>query len=466
MHTSLLPCALAQHSRARMIWPFGVLLALFVLWLPAPAQATTEIRHWVTDSGVRVYFVEARSIPMVDISIDFDAGSARDPDGLEGLSATTHALLTSGTTRMDEQQIAEHIADTGGQFSTRGSEDRVSILIRSLSDADPLNRLLALASDVISQPAYPANVIERERARALASLREALTKPDILVERGFNTAVFGDHPYGGLETEASISRITREELKDFHQRYFVRNNASVTIVGDVSRAHADLIARQLTDALPAGEPAPALPQPASITASVTRIAHPSEQAHLRMGQPGMQRDDPDYYPLLVGNYVLGGGGFVSRLTREVRDARGLAYSVYSYFFPQAVRGIFQIGLQTRSDQADEALTVVNDTVRDFIANGPTPEELAAAKSNIINGFGLKLDANSKMLGYVSMIGFYGLPLDWLAQYTRRVEAVTADQVRDAFRRRVPLSSMATVIAGAMPSASASDALPQSGQKVP
>jgi zinc protease len=166
-----------------------------------------------------------------------------------------------------------------------------------------------------------------------------------------------------------------------------------------------------------------------------------------MGMPGLSRDDPDYYPLLVGNYVLGGGGFVSRLTKEVREKRGFAYSVHSYFQPQRVGGPFQIGLQTRGSQAADAQQVVEAVLTEFLADGPSADELDAARNNIINGFGLRLDSNRKILDHVAMIGFYELPLDWLDAYPRKVAAVTAQAVRDAFARRIRPEHLVTVVAG-------------------
>jgi zinc protease len=162
----------------------------------------------------------------------------------------------------------------------------------------------------------------------------------------------------------------------------------------------------------------------------------------------MRRLDPDYFPLWVGNYILGGGGFNSRFTREVREQRGLTYSVYSAFAPYRQAGPFTIGLQTRRDQAAAALDVVRTTLREFVRDGPTPDELEGAKQNVIGGFALRTDTNRKILDYLAVIGFYGLPLDWLEQFPQRVAAVTVEQVRDAFRRRVDPDRLATVVVGA------------------
>jgi zinc protease len=178
-----------------------------------------------------------------------------------------------------------------------------------------------------------------------------------------------------------------------------------------------------------------------------RIAHPSSQTHILLGQPGIRRDDADYYALYVGNHVLGGGGLVSQLSNEVREKRGLSYSVYSYFLPMGERGPFQLGLQTRNDQVDEALQVLRDTLATYVAEGPSAEELEAAKNNITGGQALRIDSNRKILEYLAVIGFYELPLDYLETFNAKVEAVTLEQVREVFRRRIQPERMLTVLVG-------------------
>lgn len=426
----------------------GRLLTALVLGATAHAAvAGPAIQHWVAETGARVYFVPGDTLPMLDVRIDFDAGSARDPEGLEGLASMTRGLLDAGTGDLDEQAIAEARADTGAQFGGGVSEDRASFTVRTLSSATERDAALALAARLIARPSYPQEVLAREKTRSAAGLREALTRPATLAERAFSRAVFGEHPYGALVSFESIEAIDRQALLDFHRRHYTARNASVTIVGDASREQAERIAVMLTRDLPAGEPLPPLAQPQMPQAVQERIAHPSSQAHILAGLPGMSRDDPDYFTLLVGNHILGGSGLISRLNREVRDARGFAYSVYSYFAPQAVAGPFQIGLQTRGGQREDALRVVREVLDDFIAGGPTEAELEAAKANLINGFGLRLDANSKILDWVSVVGFYGLPLDWLDTYPQRVAEVTAEGIRDAFARRVKPEHMVVVVAG-------------------
>jgi zinc protease len=262
--------------------------------------------------------------------------------------------------------------------------------------------------------------------------------------------VYGDHPYatdsGG--TEESLAALSREDLVAAYQRYYVAANAVVAIVGAVEREQAERIAAQLTADLPRGEPAPALPEVAGLGSAVLhQRVFPSSQTHLYVGQPGMRRNDPDYFSLYVGNHILGGNGLVSQLSEEVRENRGLSYSVYSYFLPMRELGPFMIGAQTKNASAEEALGAMREVVQRFIEQGPTAEELRAAKRNITGGFPLRIASNSKILSYLAVIGFYDMPLDHLDTFNAKVEAVTAEQIRDAFRRRLDLDRLVTVVVG-------------------
>jgi zinc protease len=248
---------------------------------------------------------------------------------------------------------------------------------------------------------------------------------------------------------ATVAKLNVADLQAFYQQHYRANGAVIAMMGDLSRAQAEAIAESMASGLPKGPANPAIAQVTYPNAPVTqRIAHPASQSHILLGYPGIKRGDPDLFPLYLGNYVLGGGGFVSRLTEEVREKRGLVYSVYSYFMPMAEVGTFQIGLQTKKEQADEALKIVRATLADFLAKGVTDSELKAAKANVIGGFPMRIDSNSKILDYLAVIGFYKLPLNYLDEYNSKVAAVTAAQIKDAFNRRLKPENFVTVIVGA------------------
>ena len=433
--------------------PRSSLLQAFALFLALPLTAGLawsggpQIQQWTTDAGTRVHLVESRSIPMIDIRIDFAAGSAYDPPGREGLAGLTRDLLESGTRDLDEQALAESVADTAARIGGSTDNDRAGLTIRTLSSETERDAAVAIAAELLAHPTFPQPALDRERMRRIAALRDSLTRPSTLAARHYSAAVFADHPYGRLISLESLQAIERDDLVAFHRQRYVADNATISIVGDVDRTTAEQIALTLTRDLGVGAPDARLPAPALPPASTEHVPHPSAQAHIAAGMPGLAREDPDYYPLLVGNHVLGGGGFTSRLMREVRDRRGFAYSVYSYFHPHRVPGPFQIGLQTRGAQAEEALEVVREVLADFIADGPTEDELLAARDNIVNGFGLRLDSNGKILDHVAMIAFYELPLDWLETYPEHIAAVTADDVRNAFARRIRPENLVVVVAG-------------------
>ncbi len=419
--------------------------------ISAIASATPNIQHWNSASGAKVLFVENHDIPMLDVAVTLQAGSSFDAPETSGLANLTHQLLDAGAGGLSEDQISRGMADVGAQFGGDFNPDSASISLRTLSSAAERDKALDIMARVLQHPEFPEAILAREKVRQIAALKEAETMPGSIAEKAFQKAVFGAHPYALPDTGevGTVENITAQDLRDFYQSHYQAGHAVVAIMGDVTRAEAEAIAQQLTAQLPVSPDPSALPNVAKkIAASELRIPHPASQSHILIGAPGIARGDPDYFPLLVGNYILGGGGFESRLMNEVREKRGLAYSVYSYFMPLKQPGPFQIGLQTRKDQADVALKLVRDTLANFISKGPTDRELLAAKQNIIGGFPLRIDSNRKILGYLSMIGFYGLPPTYLDDFTRNVDKVTVAQIRDAFARHIDPQAMATVIVGA------------------
>jgi zinc protease len=427
----------------------AITLTLASLCMTTLAAANPKIQNWTTANGARVYFVPSPELPMVDIRVVFDAGSARDGEQ-SGLAQITNGLLDQGAGDLNADQIAERMEGIGAQFSTSAYRDMAIVSLRSLTDATLLDPALDIMSEVIATPSFPQDAFERAQKRTVVALRAQQESPGDIADKAFFAAIYGDHPYASpsLGTEKSVTALTRQDAIAFHHRYYTGKNAIIAIVGAIDRAHAEKIAAQVVSKLPAGEVAAGLPEVKPLVAAkAVHIAYPSAQTHILMGQPGITRDDPDYFALTVGNHILGGSGLVARIAVEVREKRGLAYSAYSYFTPMHVAGPFTAGLETRNDKADEALGVLRDVLHDFIAKGPTDEELTAAKKNITGGFALRLDSNGKIVENLAAIGFYNLPLDYLDTYNQRVEAVTAKQIRDAFQRRVHPEDMVTVMVG-------------------
>ncbi len=425
-----------------------LLLGSLLLLGTAIAQAGPAIQHWQTSNGASVYYVPAPVLPMVDIRIIFDAAGARD--NISGVAMMTNGLLEEGSGEMDADAIADAFASVGAQFGSSSHRDMSVISLRSLTQTELLDKAVSTATQLITKPSFPEESLERERKRMLIALQGKKQSPGAIASEAFFTALYGDHPYANeaTGTEESVQQIKRQHLIEHHQHYYVGSNAIIAIVGAVDRQQAEQLAETLLGKLPAGEAAQPIPEVASLKqAELVKKSFPSSQTHLLVGQPAVKRGDEDYFALYVGNHTLGGSGLGSRLSDEIREKRGLSYSTYSVFSPMRQRGPFRLGLQTRNDQADEALKILTQTLEEFMASGPTAEELIAAKKNIIGSFALNLDSNSKIIESIAMIGFYQLPLDYLDTYTTKVDAISIEQIKDAFKRHIQTDKMVTIMVG-------------------
>jgi len=427
---------------------------IFVLLISAYSQwilASLPIQYWQTSAGARVYFVESHDLPMLDISVEFAAGSSMDSADKSGNANLVRHLLSLGAGGLSEDQIATALADVGAQLNSHFDRDRAGMALRTLSSERERKQALDVFARIIQSPEFHQTVLAREKARIALSIKESSTKPDYIADHALMKMLYGNHPYGldDLGEIDTVNALKREDLLSFYRAYYVAKNAIIVIIGDVNQSEAIAIAESLTTKLPAGQQTTDIPAVQIPKAETKRIPHPATQSHIQLAYPGLRRGDPDYFPLLVGNHILGGGGFVSRLMEEVRQQRGLAYSVYSSFSPYKEQGPFQIGLQTKKEQSEEAFALTHKVLKEFVSGGPTEEELIAAKQNIIGGFPLRIDSNSKILSFLAMIGFYNLPLTYLTDYLAAVEAVTADQIKQAFQRRIQPEGMVAVIVGSV-----------------
>lgn len=427
-----------------------ILVFLALMSCSFAVNAGPDIKHWETSRGVRVYFVESHELPMVDLQLVFDAGSVRDPDGKLGLAQLTNSLLSQAAGGLNADEISFEFERLGAEFSARGAYDTASLSLRTLSDNDLLSPALDMLKTVLTSPDFTDEVIERERNRILVAIQRKYQSPSAIAAERFDAEIFNGHPYAHTNegTPESLQTISRNDLVRFHADYYVANNAMITLVGDISQDQARSIAESVTSDLPAGNAPLYFPDVEPISqGKLVKISHPSSQAHILVGQPGMEYGDPDYFPLYVGNHILGGGGLVSRLFEEVREKRGLSYGASSYFSPRRGLGSFQASISTREDQTQEALEVLTQTIRDFVENGPTEAELTSSKKNITGGFPLRIDSNGNISGYLSVIGFYRLPLDYLETFNEKVDAVTINDIKDAFQRRLDVDNFVTVIVG-------------------
>lgn len=427
--------------------PIRWLIIMVVMW-SGPLWAGPEIHSWLTSKGARVLYVSAPELPMVDLRIVFDAGSARDTT--PGVAYLTNALLEEGAGEWSADQIAERLDRVGSEMSASSHRDMAMLSMRSLTEKRALTTTIDTLAEVVGNPRFDEAGFERNRKAMLVSLSHDEQSPSSVAKKAFMKALFREHPYATHTqgTKASVAAMTRQAVIGHHQRYYVAKNAVIAIVGAVDRKQAEQLAEQVTHRLKPGERAEALPPVNGLDAAASlSIPFPSSQSHILMGQPGIFRGDPDYFVLYVGNHILGGSGLVSLLSEEVREKRGLSYSVYSYFSPMRRNGPFLIGAQTQNAKAGEALDVMRQTLARFIEAGPSEEELTAAKQNITGGFPLRIASNGKILEYLAMLGFYDLPLDYLERFVDNINSVSREQIRETFQRRIQPGNLITVVVG-------------------
>jgi len=394
---------------------------------------------------------------MLDIRIVFDAGSARDA-GKSGLSTLTNGLLAEGAGGLSAQQIAEQFESVGAEFSNAALRDMAYVSVRSLTSKKYLDAAIDTLTTVLTRADFPDDAYARELARMKVAAVARKQSPSDIADEAFYRAIYGDHPYAepSAGTEDSLQQLTLDDVRVFYQQYYVAQNAVIAIVGEVDRAQAEALVERLVSGLDSGQRAADLPVVKALTkAQEIRIEYPSRQSHIFVGQPGMNRTDDKYMELYVANHSFGGSGFTSRLVDTIREERGLAYSVYSYFSPMRETGPFMMGMQTRSDQTAEALALLREELELFLAEGPTADEIKASISNITGSFPLNIDSNSKLLDYIAMIGFYDLPLDYLQNFIQRVEAIDASAAKTAMADRIHTDRLVTVVVGSDASANKS-----------
>lgn len=428
-----------------------LLLSISLLWLMCLQSlwAAPKIEHWTTDNGLRVYYVGVSELPMLDLRVVFAAGSARDGEQ-GGVATLTNAMLDQGAGELNADQLASAFESVGAQSGNGSARDMAWLSLRTLTLEAQKKKALDTWLTVLSKPSFPEKEFKNLQKLTLVGLEAKKQSPSALSSEAFYKHLYQDHPYArpSSGTEDSVKALTPEQLQAFYKQYYVARNAVLAIVGNVDRAEAETIAKQVASSLQEGKAAPALAEVEQLKkANNVAIKFPSGQSHILIGQVGNKRGDPDYYKLYLGNHILGGGGFTSRLMQSIRNDRGLSYSVYSYFLPMEQLGPFQIGLQTKQVQTNEALDVVREVIKKFRDKGPTDKELAAAKKDITGGFPLRTASNSDIVEYLGMIGFYQLPLDYLNTFADTINAITREDIMDAFQRRIDPEKMLTVVVG-------------------
>lgn len=413
------------------------------------ASHTLTIEHWTNPNGVRVYYVNAPTLPMLDIKIIFNAGSARDSEK-PGTALLTNAMLDEGTGTLSADAIADQFDNVGAQFNSQSIRDMAFVELRTLSDDKTLSKVLPLMSNIVQSPSFPQASLTRIKNQILSSLIRQQQLPQAIAKKTFFPAMYGNHPYGSSVdgNEKSINSITRNDLLNLYHQFYVGHNTVIALVGNIDRKMAERISLQLTGSLPAGNAAPILPNATELTKSENKhVEFDSTQTHIWMGAPSITRHDPDYIALYVANHIFGGSGFGSILTEEIREKRGLAYVASSDLTAMNAQGPFIINLQTRNDQADEALAISKQSLTDFVKNGPTEDQLKKAKMQITGEFPLSISNNASIADHIASAGFYNLPTNYSDEFLKQVNALTVDQIKSALQKHIHPNALVTITVG-------------------
>lgn len=423
------------------------LVLLAVLLVTRPANAT-EVERIVTPAGIELWYVQEPGIPVIALSIGFRGGSALDPPGKAGLASFALSLLDEGAGDLDSLAFQQAIVDRAIRLGGDAGRDLLSVQMRTLSKyRDDAFRLLGLA---LREPRFDSESVERVRKQILNVLAQDENDPETIAARTWFKDVFAAHPYAqprdGLPGD--IQAIAIDDLRGVYANRLARDNLILGASGDVAPSEiARLVDLALAD-LPVSSAADRVPE-ASLSLGGRTIVErmPLGQSVVSFGLPGLKRNDPDFYAAYVMNYVLGGGGFTSRLYEEVREKRGLAYSVYSYLYTLEHAGLYLGGVATRNDGVKESLDIIRAEIARLAEKGVSDEELNAAKKYLTGAFPLRLDNGAKIARMLVGMQFDNLGIDYIERRNGYMEAVTVEDIQRVARRLLDPDRLTVVVVG-------------------
>lgn len=426
----------------------SALESLGALSSQAPAKRVLDIQSWRTQGGAKVLFVRAPELPMLDLRLTFAAGSSQDGEH-PGLALLTNAMLNEGAAGQDVTAIAQGFESLGADFGNGAYRDMAIASLRSLSKPELREPALKLFCQVLGEPSFPEEALARIKNQLLASFAQQQKNPAKIASNALMKRLYGDHPYAHPSdgNPASIEAITAQDLVAFHQKAYTAGNTVIALVGNLQRGEAEAIAEQVSQSLPQGPKLAAVAEPSEPKAGFESIDYPSAQTHLLLAELGVDRKEADWPALFLGNQILGGGGFGTRLMEEVREKRGLSYGIYSSFTAMQARGPFTISVQTRAAQSAGTLALVKEILTNYLAKGPTQTELDNAKREVAGSFPLSTASNADIVGQLGAIGFYDLPLDYLDQFMGQVQLLTVEQVREAMAKHLSVDHLVVVSVG-------------------
>jgi zinc protease len=424
------------------------LLATFTSFLISQPAAAMNIQQIKTPGGIEAWLVEERGVPLIALRFLFDGGNSQDPPGKDGLANFMTAMMDEGAGDIKAEEFQERMEDIAMRMSYNDSKDAFYGQLETLTaNKDKAFELLKLA---VQKPRFDSDAVDRIRAQLIANIVYADKDPDKVAMNAWYGLAFDGHPYGRRAdgTQATIEKITRDDLANFHKRTFAKKNLKVAVVGDIS---AEELAKVLDDVF-GGLPADGDMLPVAITAPVNAgkqqvIEMNVPQSVAVFGVGAMARKDPDFMAGFVINHILGGGGFSAKLMEEVREKRGLAYSVYTYLQPFQHTSIMAGSVATKNEAMGESLKIIRAELQKMADNGPTPEDLEAAKSYLTGSYALRFDTNSKIATQLLGLMQEGFGPDYIDNRNKLIEAITIDDVKRVAKRLLDADGLIVTIVG-------------------
>lgn len=411
-----------------------ILCCCFASMVTLHAQPLLTIQEKALSGGGHLYFVQSKQLPMLDVKVLFHAGSSYDHSAW-GLANLTNALLEEGSENKSANDIADALASHGAQLSFSVNRLSASLSLRVLKDSHYSVGALNTLHSILVQPSFPQESVNRVKNQVLVGIDLRQQKPSALAQDAFYHQLYGALPYAHpvKGVASTVSKISKKNIESFYHQYYVRNNASVIIVGDCSWAFAQKVAQRLLSGMSQGKPPLSLPQASfNRSAANEHIHFPSTQTTYWLGQIGISRNNPDYFGLLLGNEILGGNQERARLFEVLRNQNGLVYGIYSVLNPAPFKGPYFVAFQTANKSASEALALVLQQIKLFVSHGVSSKELAVTKKKMIGSFYLNFSSNMQLLNAASIIAFYHLPLSYWDDYLQKIKQVNKADVGRAF----------------------------------
>lgn len=431
----------------RMVVAAGLLMAASSLGHAPAAQAASRVEHVISQGGIEAYLISESSIPFLSLSLRVRGGSALDPPGKEGLAYMVSGLLDEGAGELDSQAFRTELEDRAISLSFDAGRDEFTGRLKTLTEhRERAFELLRLA---LTEPRFDPEPVDRIRNQVQAGLRRQAEDPDYIAGLTWFETAFPGHPYGRpvRGTVDSIGTITTEDLRGFVAERLAKDQLIIGVAGDVTAAELGPLLDQAFGDLPATS-APIDLAPATVAGGGTVVVRRNvPQSQVLFGETGMARDDPDFYAAYVTNHILGGGGFTSRLTDEVREKRGLAYSVYSYLYPTDLVPLWMGGVGTANGAVGQSIQVIREQIARMAAGDVTQAELDDAKTYLTGSFPLRLTSNDGIANMLVGMQVYDLGIDYLDRRNDYVEAVTLDDVRRVAARLYHPDQLLVVVVG-------------------